>query len=274
LGIKAVTIVFCLIFCLSASPLEANPQAGTSMVHVPLRSLNELFPDLTREQRRDVFSATGLKNTFLRREAPLITPASYSGIDLISAAMQKRPTQLIEALIVIPYRGRTLNKLDAYNAIGRIEEISTYTVYSPSRGGQIPLFERSTRLDNGNRNRPISDPPPATILPSSETVYILLRDTFFGNTYFRGDLSINCHGITYNLTNNVAVLFTIFPVMRAERFITTLYVEPIREGMLVYGVAGIDIPEFLVTRINFASQIDVRLAIFINWLRDGLRSIY
>jgi len=103
---------------------------------------------------------------------------------------------------------------------------------------------------------------------------MLLRDTFFGNTYFRGTFSESRQGISYNLTNNTAVWFLVFPVMRAERFVTVLYLEPLREGMLIYGVAGIDIPEFLVTRINLASQIDVRLTIFINWLRDGIRSIH
>jgi hypothetical protein len=187
--------------------------------------------------------------------------------------MEKTPTRLIEALIVVPYNGRVLNKLDAYNAIGRIENISNYLVYSPSRGGHIPLFERSTRLDNGNRNRPIPDPPPAAVLPASETIYLLLRDTFFGNTYFRGTLSEGRHGITYDMTNNTAVWFLLFPVMRAEKFAAILYVEPIREGTLIYGVSGIDIPEFLVDRMNLTSQIDRRVTILINWLSDGLRSI-
>jgi len=273
-GFKAVIISFSIFFIFSLSALEANPRAAASVLRPQLRTLNEIFPSLTREQRTRVFSAAGLKNTFTRRETPLITPAPNSGIDLLNAAWEKIPTQLIEALIVVPYSGRALTKLDAYNVIGRIENISNYTVHSPSRGGHIPLFEISTRLDNGNRNRPIPDPPPATVLPSSETIYLLLKDTFFGNTYFRGTFSESRHGITYNLTNNTAVWFLVFPVMRAERFVTVLYLEPLREGMLIYGVAGIDIPEFLVTRINLASQIDVRLTIFINWLRDGIRSIH
>jgi hypothetical protein len=61
--------------------------------------------------------------------------------------------------------------------------------------------------------------------------------------------------------------------MRAEKFSAILYVEPLTEGMLIYSIAGIDIPEFLAARINLGFQIDRRVTIFINWLRDGLRAI-
>jgi hypothetical protein len=265
-----VAIAGFILFAVFSAPfLDANPRRSQPS----LRSLNQVFPGLTREQRLTASSEAGLRNRFTRSETPLFIPAPNSGIDLLSAAMEKTPTQLVEALVIVPYRGRRLNMLDAYNAIGRIENISDYTIFVSSRGGHVPLFELSTRLENGNRNRPIPDPPPATVLPSSETMYICLRDTFFGNTYFRGDFSVGNHGITYNLTNNTTVWFLLFPVMRAERFSAILYVEPLTEGMLIYSIAGIDIPEFLATRINLGFQIDRRVTIFINWLRDGLRAI-
>jgi len=40
--------------------------------------------------------------------------------------------------------------------------------------------------------------------------------------------------------------------------------------LLIYGIAGIDVPEFLVTRINLSASIDVRVRIVISWLRDNL----
>jgi hypothetical protein len=269
LGFKAIITGFFIFTFFSAPLLEANPRTSASM-----RSFDEIFPGLAREQRQMVFSETGIKNTFTRNEGPLVIPALNSGVDLLGAVMEKRPTQLVESLLVVPYTGRALNKLDIYNAIGRIQNISDYMIYVSSRGGHIPLFEESTRLQNGNRNRPIPDPPPATILPSSETVYLCIRDTFFGNTYFRGDLTVVDHGITYYLTNNTAVWFLLFPLMRAEKFASVLYVEPLVEGTLVYGMAGIDIPEFIATRINLSLQIDRRLTVLIDWLSDGLRSIY
>ena len=253
----------------SVSPLKAAPQPAGST-----RVFRELFPSLTVEQIMAVFSGGGLRNNFTRSEAPIITPASNSGIDLLRVVRENAPTQLVEALIVIPYTHRRLTRLDAYNAVGRIQNISDYRVYSSSHGGLTPLFPESTRLYNGNRNRPIPDPPPARTLPSSETVYIRLRDAFFGNTYFRGEFSAGRHGITYNMTNNAAIRFLVFPVMRAEQFTAILYVEPLAEGMLIYGVAGVTIPEFLLNRLNLAAQIDRRVTLFMMWLRDGLRAMH
>ena len=238
-----------------------------------LRTLNELFPGLASDQMGMVLSDTGLKNVFSKNEKPLFVPASNSGVNLLSSIMEKTPTVLVEALFMVPYNNRQLNKLDAYNAIGKIRNISSYLVYSPSREKHVPLFEESTRLENANRNRPIPDPPSAAMLPSTETMYVCLKDTFFGNTYFRGDFSEGRYGITYNMANNTAIRFLIFPVMPAEKFAAILYLEPLVEGMLIYGVAGIDVPEFLTSRVNLALQIDRRVTVLINWLSDSLKSI-
>ena len=239
----------------------------------PLRSIDYIFPYLDRNQRAEVFTAEGLRNTFLEHETPLLIPAAGSGVNILGTVMDKNPLQLVEALVVVPYSRRILSKLDAYNAIGRIGDIRNQLIYSYSRDMYIPLFEESTRLYNGRRNRPIPDPPPATELPCSETVYIRLRDTFFGTTYLRGSLTTGSYGITYYLTNNAAIWFLLFPVMRAERFAAILYVEPVAEGMLVYSVAGIAIPEFIANRVNLAANIDRRITVFMNWLSTSFRSM-
>ena len=267
---RAFIAGFYVFFVFSVASLEANPQTGISALDDSPRFLHHLFPDLGVDQMQAVFSRAGLRNTFVWRETPQILPASNSGIDLLDIVMEKKPVQLVEALAVIPYNQRVLTRLDAYNAIGRIENISTYTVYSSSREEFIPLFEESTRLDNGSRSRPIPDPPPAAVLPSSETVYIRLKDTFFGNTFFRGTFSVSQYGIIYNMTNNTPVWFMVFPIMRAERFTAIIYVEPISEGMLIYGVAGLTVPEFLLNRMDIGFQIDRRVSLLMRWLRDGL----
>ena len=269
--IKKVMSIGLLFF--SVSLLEASPRNIASSGHASLRSINDIFPGLGANQIGEAFSAAGLRNTFLQHETPLLAPAPGSGIDILSIVMGKNPSQLIEALIVIPYGGRRLTKLDAYNAIGRIENISRQTIFSRPRDAHVQVFEESTRLDGGRRSRPIPDPPPATILPSSEIVYIRLRDTSFGNTFFRGTLTTSPHGITYYLTNNAAIWFLMFPVMRAERFSAILYVEPVAEGMLVYSVAGITVPDFIANRINIAANIDRRVTIFLNWLTEGLGAV-
>jgi len=64
-----------------------------------------------------------------------------------------------------------------------------------------------------------------------------------------------------------------FPVMRAERFAAIFYVEPVAEGMLVYSVAGMAIPEFIANRMNLAASIDMRVTVFFNWLSAGFGAV-
>jgi len=238
-----------------------------------MRSLDELFTGLTEDQREEIFDSRGFSNTFLRNETPQITPAAGSGINLMPIVMEKIPAQLVEVLAVVPYNTRPLYRLDIYNAFGRIRNLSAYRINSRSRGN-IPLFEETTRLEAPNRNRPIPDPPPALIVPASDTVFLRIKDSFFGNTYFRGTFTLNAaHGITYRLTNTAAVWYLIFPVMGAEQLALVVHAEPIDEGVLLYGLAGIDIPMYIATTINLTANINMRIRVIMNWLTDSLSAI-
>ena len=258
---KIILTVFLLFIALTAYSQEVNR----------LRSLEAIFPGLGESDIKIIFSERGLRNYYQKNETPLFVPASNSGVDILSIIMEKKPTQIISVLTVMPYSGKPLNMLDAYNAMGKIEDIRKHTF--PQRSGPLVLFEESTRIENNQRNRAIPDPLPATMLPSSETVYFRLKDTFFGNAYFRGDFLSGSNGITCNITNSRAVWYLIFPVLGAEKLGTVLYVEPLAEGMLVYGMAGIDIPDFIAQAVNLESNINRRLTVFINWLSDSFKSI-
>jgi len=237
-----------------------------------LRSLDELFPGLTESQRQEVFNPDGIRNTFLRHETPSYIPSSSFGVNLMGSILKKVPAQFIEALIVMPYNERQFDKLDIYNAVMKIENLKNYYVHLPSRNRSIRVFEESSQIAIPNRNNPIPDPPPAPALPASQTIHIRVKDSSFGITYFRGEFSTDSRGITYRLINTAAIWFLIFPVMGAEKFAMSAYVEPIKEGILIYGMAGVDIPMFLASSINIAETIDIRVKAVVNWLCDNLNS--
>jgi hypothetical protein len=58
--------------------------------------------------------------------------------------------------------------------------------------------------------------------------------------------------------------------MKEEKFAAVLYMEPLIEGMLLYGMAGADASDFVSNRIDIPSAIRKRLAVFTGWIRDGL----
>jgi hypothetical protein len=88
-----------------------------------IRSFEEVFPGLSSLQKRVVMSRMGLRNSFDKDSSPILIPASDSGINLLNYVMAKKPSHIVEALVVVPYNERELDMVDVYNALGRIKNI-------------------------------------------------------------------------------------------------------------------------------------------------------
>ena len=237
--------------------------------HFELRSLDTIFPNLSWIDRLLALSDEGLKLSFGKDESPSIIPNPDLGINLLDPVMKKNPSHLIEALAVVPYNARELDLLDIYNALGRIERLKDYT--ASFNGNYYYIFTESTRIESARNRRAVSDPPPAVTLPFSDTMYLRLREFSFGNLFIRADISISMYGITYSMTNFLDVRYFILPIMRAERFVTILYLEPVKEGVLIYCMSGFYLPGFIADRVNLTPNINRRIEVFINWITDGLR---
>ena len=237
----------------------------------PLRSFYDIFHNLGESHKAGVFSSEGIIRSIRANEDLEFLPAPGSGIDLNSIITKIGPSYLSESLLVIPYQGRTLEKLDAYNALGKIRDLRDRLYHSHTRNTEVPLFEDATRIDNDRRSNSIPDPPSSSVLPTSETVNIRLKDINFGNSYYRGDMSVSTYGILYSLTNTRNLTFMLFPVIREGKFTAVLYMEPLIEGMLVYSMAGADASGFVANMVDIPSAISKRLAVFIDWISDGLK---
>lgn len=215
-------------------------------------------------------SDSGIRHAFERDGSPLLTPDPDLGIDLFGSVMRKNPTHIIEALVLVSYNERELDMLDIYNALGRIEHLKDQTI--PLRDGRIiNIFNNTTRLESAQRRRAVPDPPPADTLPFSETMFLRFTDRHIGNIYLRGDISVGFYGITYNVTNFRDINFSIFRIMRSERVSIIIYLEPVKEGVLIYSVSGLALPGFLINRMNLTPNINARITVLLNWITEGLR---
>jgi hypothetical protein len=242
----------------------------SQIVNSQARSFYDIFPNLREEYRTPVF-AGGVILSPPRNGSLVLLPAPGAGIDLPDRIRARYP-YLTESLLVIPYRTRTLGILEAYNALGKVRDLKGRTYNSHTRNQEVALFEDASRMESATRNNPIPDPPPALIVPSSETVYIRLKDVNFGNSYYRADITPTGRGLLYSLTNYRTITYLIFTVMSVENFSAYLYMEPVAEGMLIYSVAGANVSNFIAGQIDVPSAIAKRLAVFIDWISDGLRA--
>jgi len=243
--------------------IEAPPFIGP-------RSFDEIFPGLSRSQKAMAKSNTGLRYSFAKAGSQMLIPNPDSGIDLLSSVMKKKPSHIVEALVLVQYNSKKeLDMLDIYNALGKIENIKDQSI--PFNGRDIHIFVETTRLESARNRKPVSDPLPADDLPLSDTMYLRFTDAFFGTLFIRGDVSISLYGMTYSMTNFTDVRYSFFPIMKAERVSIIIYLEPVKEGILVYSVSGFYLPGLIANSANLSPNIDRRITIFLNWIIDGLR---
>jgi len=239
-----------------------------------MRSFSGIFPGISQEIRNSAFSQSG-HVSFGKDPYSLALTGNIknTGIDLqiTDFVMTGNPGYIIETLTVIPLDHSSDSLLNIYNALGKVSGLKGRLYYSETRNKLTPLFEEATRIASEKRTTPVADPAPASVLPSHDTVFLRLRDVNFGNTYYRSDISLLPYGMLYRLTNFRNINLLIIPVIKEGNFNAQLYFEPIKEGVLIFGIAGADISDFAASKIDMQSAIAKRLSVFISWAVDGIR---
>jgi len=256
-----VRFLYCFfLFLIILSPLPAQ------------RSFNEIFPKIPSSVREAAFSSGGFYRSSKKAPLSALAGSGQSAIDpqIIEAVFSKQPRFLVESILVIPGRADEYSLLDVYNALGKIRGLKGRLYHSATRNEDIPLFEDVTRIASAQKNVPVADPPSVSKIPSSETIYVRLKDVNFGNTFYRGDMALVRYGLRYSLSNNRNVTYFFVPVIKEEKFIAQLYFEPIAEGILIYALAGVDVSDFVSSKLDMSSAISKRLAVIIGWVAEGI----
>ena len=238
----------------------------------PARSFDEIFPGLSPTARQVAFSSSGYFNAYERVSYSALIGSSSSTIErhIVDTVLNKKPSFIIESILVVPCAPGEYSLLDVYNALGKIRGLKGRLYHSHTRGEAVPLFEDVTRIESERRNVPVNDPPPAARIPASEAIYMRLKDANFGNSFYRGDMALEQRGLRYTFSNNKSLTYFLIPVIGEEKFTAQLYIEIIPEGILIYGLAGADVSNFISSRIDMPSAISKRLAVIIDWLAEGI----
>jgi hypothetical protein len=251
---------FSVLFFLTLFPVAAQ------------RSFNEIFPGIPSGIREEVFSSEGFCRATGKIPPSALVSSGQSAIDprIIESVFLKQPGFLVESILVIPGRAGEYSLLDVYNALGKIRGLKGKLYRSFTRNEYVPLFEEATRIESARKNNPTPDPLPASSIPPSETVYMRLKDVNFGNTYYRGDMTFVQRGLHYSLSNYRNINYFFVPVIKEEKFYAQFYFESISEGILIYGLAGADVSDFVSSRIDMPSAISKRLEVIIVWVAEGI----
>ncbi|MDR0586046.1 MAG: hypothetical protein LBG26_02280 [Treponema sp.] len=233
-----------------------------------LRSFSNIYPGLGAEQREKAFSSEGLNFSGKGSGGLNILPLTSGNPEIASRITGKNPSYIVESLRVIS--GKQTGLLSIYNALGKIRGLKGRLYHSFTRDKDIPLFEDATRIESPRRMNAVNDPPPAAVVPASETFYARLKDVNFGNCYYRIALLSNNRSILCDLENFKTIYYGFFPVMKENNFTALLYVEPVAEGLLIYSVSAAEVSDFVAGKIDIPSALKKRLDVIIGWMLDGI----
>jgi hypothetical protein len=234
------------------------------------RSFEDIFPRFSPDIRNQVFSSGGFIHTLKKNEGNGLLDSERLTPRLSDSVTNNQPSFLVEYLLVIPRKNNSINLLAVYNALGKVRSLKGRLYHSATRDRDIPLFEDATRIAGEKKNSSIPDPGPVSSIPSSETVYLRIKDANFGNSFYRADLNLADFGISYRLSNFKNLSYLFVPVIKEGKFIAQIYIEPITEGVLIYSIAGADVSDFVSSKVDMPSAIIKRLAVIVSWIVDGI----
>jgi hypothetical protein len=234
------------------------------------RSLDAVFPGIDAGTRDRVLGEGFITSSTRSAGFTLLSSAGLES-GMADYVLGRQPACLIESLRVLPETGADLE--DVFGALQNIRNLKGRRYYSETRKAYIPLFEEATRIGGPGKNTPVADPPLGPAAVRSETVYLRLKDANFGNTYYRGDIVPQGRGLLYRLSNTKTFYAFVVPVIREEKFIAQIYFEPVEEGVLVYGLAGADVSDFIASKIDMSSAIGKRMAVILSWVTDGIKNV-
>jgi hypothetical protein len=259
INLKEKSILLFLIFC--AAPVFSQ-----------LRSFEELFPGCDAKQKEEIFSPDGIMRTSEESYNLRYLPPALSVTGIEESVREKRPSFLVESIIVIPFDRNPPDLLGVYNGVGRVRGLKGRTYSSFTRKSEVALFEDATRIESARKLNPVEDPLPARTLPGGETIFMRLKDVNFGNSYYRADISFTRHGLVYNLSNFRDLSYLFIKIIKVDNFFARFYMEPLAEGVLLYSVSGAEVSSFVAQQVDIPSAVVKRLRVITGWVIDGLKS--
>jgi hypothetical protein len=238
------------------------------------RSVDELFSEYDAPAKAALFTQNGIFKSIEKSSqqffGPQLLPRFLSADTVMGPVLSSNPSFLVESLIVIPAAGYSSGLIGIYNALGKVRNLKGRLYHSATRDRDVPLFEDATRLESERRLTAIADPSPVSFVPAEAVIFMRLKDVNFGNTYYRLDITVQDRGLLCRLSNFRNITYLLIPVIKENKFIAQLYIEPVTEGILIYSAAGADVSDFVSSRVDMPSAIQKRVEVIVDWIIDGI----
>jgi hypothetical protein len=234
------------------------------------RNLDELFPNtgaaiLGRAREK------GYSYSMKARETYSLTIKPIDEINIAQPVLQSSPLYIIESLLMLK-NDKPVTKLDIYNALCRVNTLKGREYFSSTRGSKTVMFEEASRVVSASNLKKEKDPAYVSSMPIEETMFVMVKDVNFGNCYYKAEIKTSGNGIRFSLTNFKSINYFI-PVIKQGKLLIHLYLEPLNDGLLVYGLTGVDAADFAEKHVDIPSTITKRLDVIYGWIWDNIKKL-
>jgi hypothetical protein len=241
----------------------------SGFIFAQTRTLETLFPGTDAAVLKAARSG-GYSHPIKTTGGAAFTVKPVNEISAVFSVKQASPLYIIESLLVLK-NDRPVTKLDVYNALRRISTLKGRQYFSTTRNTTTVLFEDASVIADDKSLKKQNDPPTASSMPRSETIFITVDDANFGNCYYTAKINTDGAGIKYSLTNFRSINYLLVPAIKPGDLLIELYIEPLAEGVLIYGLAGITVSSLADRSVDIPSTITKRLDVIYQWIGDNIK---
>ncbi|MDR1256983.1 MAG: hypothetical protein LBJ86_04495 [Spirochaetaceae bacterium] len=240
----------------------------TAFVSAQGRTLESLFPG-TDAAVLQAARQGGYSHSIRTADGAAFNVNPTGEIGAAFTVKQTSPLYIIENLLVLK-NDNPVTKLDIYNALRRISTLKGRQYFSSTRNRATVLFEDASVIAGEKNLKKQNDPPSAASMPRSETIFVTVDDANFGNCYYRAKINTDGAGIGYSLSNFRNISYLLIPVIKPDGLLIELYIEPLAEGVLIYGLTGVNVASFADRSADIPSSITKRLDVINEWIGDNI----
>jgi hypothetical protein len=239
------------------------------------RSFKDVFPTISQEIIDTAKSESGYYNTIESTDSKgkypfVILPSQTSGIHFNEIIAAKNPNVIVETLLFLPYKDKKITITDVYNAVINVRDLQGRKYRSDTRDKLVPLFDYVSRIESMKKKKEIDDPPHLEIYPEHEDVYIKAKEGIFGTSYYHNVVDANSVSLSCVLNNAAALDVLFIPVMKPENLEIHFYVEPVKDGVIMYAVTGVLMEKFAAKYVHIPTAIQKRFDVIRGWIVDGI----
>jgi hypothetical protein len=227
--LRALTLLS--VFIISALPVFAD-------------SLYSRLDGIDDGDRRRLINRGAIKKDLDSWRDVELIPNHELSEDIEDHLRDARPNVLSETLILIRRGVTDAEYLELYNSLRRVSELDGIEYYNPEKDKWHPLFTSSFRVPDEESDRRLPDPVVTTI-PQRDRILVRQGLPPFGETVSRYTYTSRHEAVHFHGENLTRITYRGFPVVGPEEMITHFLLIRESNYLLVYGVGGAQVFNFL-----------------------------